>query len=131
MKFPVLLYDDYCTSCTEFAKFVDEYLKGRITTLGLYSNVGIAFCNIAFPKGFEVRVCSWFCNNGYAYGGRNCMFHLLKYIIFDKKQSDFSPNDFDDHKCVSDCATVKGVALRSFSAFTMSKKVKLNNINIT
>src|SRR5574337_2114554 len=121
MKYPVFLYDDLCTSCTGYAKLVDRYCNGKITMIGLYSDQCTKFAELVFPKDVELRYGSWFVDGEFAYGGRNGLLHLLKYILFTKKDSstEFQTNIFKKEKCISDCSTVKGVLFRSFSILTM------------
>lgn len=40
MKRPIVIYDNLCTSCTSYAKYVDRLAKGRITMVGHYTLEG-------------------------------------------------------------------------------------------
>lgn len=123
MRFPLLMYDDYCTSCTKYALLVDRLTHGQITIFGLYSKEGREFRKSNFPEGYEGTEMSWFCTKDKCYGGRSGLANLIKYILFGKKEIDYPSNTFNLHQCNTDCGTVKGVMFRSMSILTMSKEI--------
>lgn len=125
MNFPVLIYDNLCTSCTEYAKYVDKLLRGQITIIGHYTPEGKEFKNMIFPPGYEGTEMSWFVTEDAAYGGRKGLIKLMKYTLVRKKKN-FPPNKFDLNSCTTDCRTVKGVMIRSCSILTDGKVIQYN-----
>ena len=125
MKYPVLIYDNLCTSCTTYAKYVNKILRGKITMLGHYTVFGKQFKDEIFPEGYKGTEMSWFVTEKAAYGGRKGLVMLLKYMIAHKKGKDFDENIFDLTECTTDCRTVKGVMIRSCSILTDGKVIKI------
>ena len=126
MKRPVVIYDNLCTSCTSYAKYVDKLAKGRITMIGHYTPEGENLKNEIFPNGYKGLEMSWFVTKDNAYGGRKGLEHILRYLFFESKEDGFEKNIFDTSKCTMDCYTVKGVLFRSCSILTMSKVITIN-----
>lgn len=120
MEYPVLIYDNLCTSCTNFAKITNMLLRGKITMLGHYTQKGKEFKKIIFPENYDSTGMSWFVTEKKAYGGRKVLFQLIKYL-FSPKHYSYKPNIFDLNECTTDCQTVKGVMFRSFSILSNSK----------
>lgn len=128
MEFPVLIYDDLCSSCTEFAKMVDKITKGKITIIGHYSPLGKSFKETIFPEGYKGLEMSWFVTGTEAFGGRAGLVRLVKYAISlpFTKPKEYQINNFDLTQCTTDCRTAKGVAMRSCSILTTTKTIKHN-----
>ncbi len=133
MEFPVLIYDDLCSSCTEFAKMVDKMTRGKITIIGHYSPLGKSFKETIFPEGYKGLEMSWFVTPTEAFGGRAGLVRLVKYAIslpfaiFSRDTTHPYPkNNFDLTQCSTDCRTAKGVAMRSCSILTNTKTIKHN-----
>ena len=128
MNFPVLIYDDLCSSCTSYAKMVNKLVNGKITIIGHYSEDGKEFKKKIFPQGYEGLEMSWFVTPDTAYGGSKGLRKLLGYM-FSRKNSNnkknFPENEFDMSKCASDCSTVQGVMFRSWSILTESKTIPI------
>lgn len=128
MNFPVLIYDDMCTSCTTYAKWVNRLVNGKITMMGHYSETGRKFKKEIFPQGYEGLEMSWFVTENTAYGGSKGLRKLLGYIFSKNKlknKQNFQENQFDSSKCVLDCTTVQGVMFRSLSILTKSKTIPI------
>ncbi len=125
-KFPILIYDDLCYSCTKFAKMANTLCKQKITIIGHYSESGGKIKKNFFPKGYEGLEMFWFINKGFAFGGRSGLEELVNYILFDKKTGIYPKNIFKLAQCTTDCKTVKGVFIRSHSIITNSKKFKIS-----
>lgn len=123
MEYPVLIYDNLCTSCTKFAKTANFLLQGKITMLGHYTPQGKEFKRIVFPDTYDGTDMSWFVTEKKAYGGRKALLQIIKYVLSTKHGS-YKPNIFDLDECTTDCKNVKGVMFRSFSIFTNSKTVE-------
>lgn len=124
IKYPVLIYDDLCSSCTTYAKYVNKIVNGKITMLGHYSKDGKEFKNEIFPVGYDGLEMSWFVTPIAAYGGRKGLMKLLQYI-FSLKEGEFDENIFDLQECTTDCRTAKGVMIRSCSILTQGKIIKV------
>ena len=123
MHYPVLIYDDLCTSCTNFAKIINRILGGKITMLGHYTARGKEFKETVFPENYEGIEMSWFVTKKKAYGGRKGLQQLIKYVL-SIKHGEYPKNTFDLNECITDCYTVKGVMLRSCSVLSNSKIIE-------
>ena len=123
MKFPVLIYDDYCASCTNFAKITNRMFRGKITILGHYTQEGRELKQKIFPKNYDGTEMSWFVTENKAYGGRKVLIQLLKYL-FSTKRERYQPNKFDLTRCTTDCNKIKGVIIRSCSILSNSKIIE-------
>ena len=128
MNFPVLIYDDLCSSCTTYAKTVNKLVSGKITIIGHYSEAGKEFKKKIFSQGYEGLEMSWFVTPDAAYGGNKGLRKLLGYMFSIKKftsKQTFQENEFDMSKCASDCSTVQGVMFRSWSILRQSKIIPI------
>ena len=123
--FPILIYDNLCTSCTAYAKYIDKIIPHKITMLGHYTKEGKEFKKIFFPNGYEGLDMSWFVTENMAYGGRKGLIQLIKYILNPFKKVNYSRNEFNLNQCTTDCRTVKGVMIRSCSILTQGKVMEL------
>jgi len=101
---------------------VNGLVKNKCLIVGHYTPYGIEFKKQNFPKGYDGLEMSWFIIDGHAYGGRAGLFRLIRYIIFDQKNGLFQKNEFNFIGCSSDCKTMKGLFLRSYSIITKCKK---------
>lgn len=124
MKYPVLIYDNLCTSCTKYAQHVHCIVRGKITILGHYTIKGKEFTQKIFPEGYEGTDMSWFVTESIAYGGRKGLIQLIKYV-FSKKEGVYPTNHFDISECTTDCRTMKGLTIRSCSILTEGKIIPL------
>ena len=125
MKRPIVIYDNLCTSCTSYAKYVDKIARGRITMVGHYTKEGEDLKAEIFPEDYKGLEMSWFVTNDHAYGGRKGLEHIIKYLLFSPKEDGFERNYFDSSECTMDCYTVKGVLFTSCSIITMSKVISI------
>lgn len=121
MKFPIMIYDNLCLSCTKYAKYANKLAKGNITMIGHYTTEGKEIKQKIFPEGYDGLEMSWFVTDTHAFGGRKGLLQFLKYILSGKKRHGHKRNDFDFSMCNTDCRTVKGVFIRSCSILTCSK----------
>jgi hypothetical protein len=129
MFYPILIYDNMCTSCTYYAKFVNKLLGGKIIMLGHYTLQGKELKQSIFPKKYDGLNMSWFVTEKKAYGGRECMKQLIKYGILTTlvpNHKEFPRNNFALNECASDCKTVKAVLIRSCSIITSGKIIEVN-----
>ena len=123
MHYPVLIYDNFCTSCTIFAKFINRVLSGKLTMLGHYTQPGEEFKQTIFAEDYDGTEMFWFVTDKKAYGGRNGLQQLVKYL-FSIKHGSYSTNTFDLNECTTDCNTAKKVMFRSFSILSNGKTIE-------
>ena len=112
MRYPILIYDNLCASCTSYAKLVNRLLGGKVVMLGHYTVNGIEFKQAIFPKNYDGTSMSWFVTEKRAYGGRDCLKELIKYTIsskLDSNDKEFPKNSFALDECTSECKTAKNV----------------------
>ena len=115
MNYPVLIYDDHCLSCTNYAILADKILNGRITMIGHHTKRGIEFKRMIFPDGYDGLEMSWFVTETKSYGGRRGLWKLFQYALFGR-HGEFTKNIFDQSECTTECSTsIKGMANRTKS----------------
>ena len=125
LSYPVLIYDNLCYSCTRWAKIANGFVKGKCLVVGHYTPLGKEIKKQLFPKDYDGLEMSWFIIGGHAFGGRAGLFRLIRYILLEPKKCSFPKNEFNLKECSTDCKTVKGVLLRSYSIVTRYKKFRL------
>lgn len=125
-EMPILIYDNLCTSCTNYAKMANSLVKGRITIIGHYTDQAKKLKKLIFPQDYEGFEMSWFVTENCAYGGRSGLFQLIKYILFSKKTNSVVSNQFNLDQCTTDCKTIKEVYIRTCSIISHSKKIPLH-----
>lgn len=123
MHYPVLIYDNFCTSCTIFAKFINRISDGKLTMLGHYTQQGGEFKQTIFLEDYDGTEMFWFVTKKKAYGGRNGLQQLVKYL-FSIKHGNYSANTFDLNECTTNCNTAKKVMFRSFSILSSGKTIE-------
>jgi hypothetical protein len=98
---PLLIYDDKCYSCTEFAKAASILSRGRIRTVGhYYSKEAIEAKKIIFPVDYDPTNMFWLINKKGAYGARSGLVQVAKEIIiglFKGRDSKSYGNDNDNN----------------------------------
>jgi len=125
LSYPILIYDNLCYSCTRWAKIANDLVKGKCLVVGHYTPLGKEIKKQLFPKDYDGLEMSWFIIDGHAFGGRAGLFRLIRYILLEPKKGAFPKNEFNLKECSTDCKTVKGVLLRSYSIVTRYKKFSL------
>lgn len=129
VPYPIVIYDNLCTSCTSYAKLVNQLLRGKVVMLGHYTLRGKKFKETIFPKNYDGTDMSWFVTETRAYGGRECLKELIKYGILTIRKSndkEFPKNRFMFDECATDCKTVKNVIIRSCSIITNGKIIEFS-----
>ena len=121
-KTPYIVYDNQCYLCTKFAKVIRFFSRGKIATIGHYSDLGQRIREKILDD--SALKMFWFIDGKYAFGGRAAIGPLLKEMITSKKREQISVKIEDN--CVYDCKTVKGVFVRSASLLLNSKKIKID-----
>jgi hypothetical protein len=123
--FPILIYDNLCTSCTTYAKYIDKLTGGKIKMIGHYTPEGKTFKSKIFPVGYDGTEMSWFVNEKYAYGGRKGLVKLIQFMLNPFKKGEKYLNGFNLNECTTDCRTVKGVMIRSCSILTQGEVIEI------
>ena len=131
IKYPVLIYDNLCTSCTVYAKYVNRLVNGQMTMMGHYTPLCEQFKKKIFPDGYYGLEMSWFVTPATAYGGRLGLVRILRHMfsiqnIF--RDNGYPENRFDLNECTTDCKTAKEVMVRSYSILTMGKKIQIETM---
>ena len=125
MKFdkylPIVVFDDQCYLCGQFIKIINFLVRGRITIIGHYSDVGIKIRTEILDE--SALDMFWFIDEKRASGGRAALFPVIKAIFSTKsKKTKFSQMN---NICSEDCKSIKSVFVRSFTLITNSKKIDL------
>ncbi len=117
MNYPVLIYDNLCSPCTDYARLVNSILNGRITMIGHYTKQGTEFKQEIFPNGYDGLEMSWFVTEAKAYGGSRGLWQLIMYVFSAKHDDDerFPENVFDLGACSAECSSIRGMAVRTRS----------------
>lgn len=117
---PVVIYDNNCYLCIQFAKIVNFLARGKIRLVGHYTNLGEKLRNeILDSSALEMF---WFVDGKTAYGGRAALRPLFKEIIFGRGERLKTP---DLNACEAECKTAKAVFVRSASLLTHSKIIPI------
>ena len=76
---PLVIYDNECYLCVQFAKFVNFLAKGRLRFVGHYTDFGKKLReDILDSNALEMF---WFIDNNNAYGGRAALVPLFSSIL--------------------------------------------------
>ena len=120
-KLPLMIFDDKCYVCIQFAKIVNYISKGRLRMIWHYTEFGKSIReNYLDENALEMF---WFMNKNMAYGGRAAIYPLISSI--------FNLNDANSKKmsiqesCDIGCKDSLAVFFRSASLITHSKKISL------
>ena len=121
---PLIIYDNKCYLCIQFAKLVNFLAKGRIRLVGHYTDFGKEIRdNILGSNGLEMF---WFIDRKTAYGVRAAI-HPLFCPILHVNVKNIRKMIIDD-SCTLCCKSPKAVFLRSVSLLTHSKRISLRNL---
>jgi len=119
---PLIIYDNECYLCVQFAKFVNFLAKGRLNFVGHYTDVGEKIReNILDSNALQMF---WFIDNNTAYGGRAALGPLFSSILNSTGKN--IQKNIDQDSCELDCKSPKAVFFRSASLLTNSKKIKIS-----
>ena len=122
---PLVIYDNECYLCVQFAKFVNFLAKGRLRFVGHYTDFGKKIReNILDSNALEMF---WFIDNNTAYGGRAALGPLLTAIFNVSKKK--IQNKIVEDSCELGCKSPSAVFFRSASLLTNSKKIKISELN--
>jgi len=119
---PLVIYDNECYLCVQFAKFVNFLAKGRLHFVGHYTDFGIQIReNVLDSNALEMF---WFIDSNTAYGGRAALGPLFSAIINVSKKK--IQNKIVENSCELDCKNPSAVFFRSASLLTNSKKIRIS-----
>jgi len=122
---PLVIYDNECYLCVQFAKFVNFLAKGRLRFVGHYTDFGKKIReNTLDSNALEMF---WFIDNNTAYGGRAALGPLLTAIFNVSKKK--MQNRIVEDSCELGCKSPSAVFFRSASLLTSSKKIKISELN--
>ena len=119
---PLVIYDNECYLCVQFAKFVNFLAKGRLYFVGHYTDFGKKIRENTLDTNALEKF--WFIDNNTAYGGRAALVPLLTAIfnVSNKKIQ----NKIVENSCELGCKSPKAVFFCSASLLTNSKKIKIS-----
>ena len=122
-KLPLMIYDDRCYVCIQFAKTVNFFTKGKLRMVGHYTELGKSIRdNFLDASALEMF---WFINKDTAFGGRAAIYPLISAIF---NLTGTSSNKIPiQESCDIGCKDSMAVFFRSASLITHSKKISLKN----
>ena len=122
---PLVVYDNRCYLCVQFAKFVNFLAKGRLRFVGHYTDFGKKIReNVLDSTALEMF---WFIDSNTAYGGRAALGPLFSAIFNVSKKK--IQNKIIENSCELACKSPSAVFFRSASLLTNSKKIKISERN--
>ena len=122
---PLVIYDNECYLCIQFAKFVNFLAKGRLRFVGHYTDFGKKIRDNTLDS--NALEMFWFIDTNTAYGGRAALVPLFSAIFNVSKkriQNKIVKNSYE-----LGCKSPKAVFFRSASLLTNSKKIKISERN--
>ena len=122
---PLVIYDNECYLCVQFAKFVNFLAKGRLRFVGHYTDFGKKIRENTLDS--NALDMFWFIDNNTAYGGRAALGPLLTAIFNVSKKK--IQNKIVEDSCELGCKSPSAVFFRSASLLTNSKKIKISERN--
>ena len=78
---PILIYDNFCRSCTRFAQVSRILSRNRIYIVGHYTNEGQEVKSKVFPADFDANTMFWMVTRKGAFGARSGLFPLVYEVI--------------------------------------------------
>ena len=119
---PLVIYDNRCYICVQFAKFVNFLAKGRLHFVGHYTDFGKQIREGVL--GSNALEMFWFIDTNTAYGGRAALGPLFSAIFNVSKKK--IKNKIVENSCELDCKNPSAVFFRSASLLTNSKKIRIS-----
>ena len=119
---PLVIYDNRCYICVQFAKFVNFLAKGRLHFVGHYTDFGKQIREGVL--GSNALEMFWFIVTNTAYGGRAALRPLFSAIFNVSKKK--IKNKIVENSCELDCKSPSAVFFRSASLLTNSKKIRIS-----
>jgi hypothetical protein len=131
---PILIYDNFCTSCTKFAKFSRMLSRNRIYLVGHYTNEGQSVKSKVFSNDFEANKMFWMVTNRGAFGARSGLWPLFSEItkglfgvgerIDSKMASNTEQSDLICNVDSMGCTSMPGFFTRLSGLLKNSKKIE-------
>ena len=122
---PLVIYDNECYLCVQFAKLVNFLAKGRLHFVGHYTDFGKQIReDILDSNALEMF---WFIDTNTAYGGRAALGPLFSAIFNVSKKK--IKNKIVENSCELGCKSPSAVFFRSASLLTNSKKIRISEQN--
>jgi hypothetical protein len=78
---PILIYDNFCRSCTRFAQVSRILSRNRIYVVGHYTNEGQQVKSNIFPVDFDANTMFWMVTRKGAFGARSGLLPLISEVI--------------------------------------------------
>jgi len=122
---PLVIYDNECYLCVQFAKFVNFLAKGKIRFVGHYTDFGKQIRESVLDS--NALEMFWFIDSNTAYGGRAALGPLFSTILNAGKKN-MQKNTIQDSGELG-CKSPQAVFFRSASLLTNSKKIKISEQN--
>ena len=119
---PLVIYDNECYLCIQFAKFVNFLAKGRLHFVGHYTDFGKQIREDVLDS--NALEMFWFIDTNTAYGGRAALRPLFSAIFNVSKKK--IKNKIVENSCELDCKNPSAVFFRSASLLTNSKKIRIS-----
>lgn len=117
---PVVVYDNNCYLCIQFAKAVNLLAGGKLRLVGHYTSLGEKIRNEVLDS--SALEMFWFIDGKKAYGGRAALCPLFREIVFGSGEKLKTP---ELETCDAECKTAKAVFVRSASLLTRSKIIPI------
>ncbi len=121
---PLVIYDNECYLCVQFAKFVNFLTKGRLHLVGHYTDLGKQIRDSILDS--NALEMFWFIDEKTAYGGRAAVSPLFSAILHVNKKN--VQKKVVEDSCTLGCKSPKAVFFRSASLLTHSKRINLRNL---
>ncbi len=121
---PLVIYDNECYLCVQFAKFVNFLAKGRLHFVGHYTDFGKKLREEILDS--NALQMFWFIDEKTAYGGRAAVCPLFSAILHINKKN--IQKKIVEDSCTLGCKSPKAVFFRSASLLTHSKRINLRNL---
>ena len=122
---PLVIYDNECYLCVQFAKLVNFLAKGRLHFVGHYTDFGKQIRESVLDS--NALEMFWFINTNTAYGGRAALGPLFSAIFNVSKKK--IKNKIVENSCELGCKSPSAVFFRSASLLTNSKKIRISEQN--
>ena len=120
---PLVVYDNQCRVCIQFAKVVNYLAKGKLRLIGHYTDFGKQIREDFLDQ--SALEMFWFIDSKTAYGGRAALGPLFSAILHVKGTN--LENMVFQESCDIKCNDTTAVFFRSASLLTNSRKIKIKN----
>lgn len=130
---PLLIYDDNCRVCGQFAMYVNHLSRGWIRVAGQYDSYEANNAkSLIFPSDYDSTSMFWLINAKGAFGGRAGLLHVFVEIIkgtFRKASEVENPNLACKNIEKRSCSSPRSTFARMISLFKNSKQYRFGNLN--